>query len=124
MLRNSTRAVAASVTLLFAATACKDKATVARADSLQTTLTEQQRLAAQLSSQKDSLTRVVLDADAFIGQMDSAITTVKGLPKIKRKPTDPLADQVQARKDMQARVNALVERAKGTASQLATVQKK
>lgn len=109
---------------LLAAVGCKDKAAIARGDTLQTQLTDQQKLSAQLASQKDSLTRVVLDADAFIGQMDSAISTVKGMPRDKRKPSDPLADQVQARKDMQERVKALVARAKQTASQLAEVQKK
>lgn len=113
-----------AVALLVAVAACKDKATVARVDTLQTKLTEQQRLSNQLASQKDSLTRVVLDADAFIGQMDSAISTVKGLPRNKRKPSDPLADQLQARKDMQDRVSALVTRAKQTAAQLVELQKK
>jgi len=114
---------AASVAALVAIAACKDKAAIARGDSLQGQLTDQQKLSAQLSAQKDSLTRVVLDEDAFIGQMDSAIKTVKGLPKKDRKATDPLADQIQARKDMQERVNALVARAKATANQLAQLQK-
>ena len=111
------------VGLLVAATAC-GKSAAARSDSLSTALTEQQRLGNQLNSQKDSLTRVVLDADAFLGQMDSAITTVKGLPRHKRKGSDPLADQLQARKDMMERVNSLVTRAKQTATQLAELQKK
>ena len=109
---------------LVGVAACKDKAAIARSDTLQGQLTEQQRLANQLAAQKDSLTRVVLDADAFIGSMDSAITTVKGLPRSKRKASDPLADQVQARKDMHERVTALVSRAKATANQLAELQKK
>jgi hypothetical protein len=112
-----------AVGLFVAATAC-GKAAAARSDSLNTALSEQQRLANQLNSQKDSLTRVVLDADAFLGQMDSAITTVKGLPRNKRKASDPLADQLQARKDMMERVNALVARAKQTAAQLVELQKK
>jgi len=103
--------------------ACKDKALIARADSLQTNLIEKERLATQLASQKDSLTRVVLDADAFIGRMDSAISSVKGLPRNKREASDPLANQIQARKDVQARVDALVERARQTARQLAELQK-
>lgn len=104
--------------------ACKDRAAIARGDSLQNRLTDEQRLAGQLSAQKDSLTRVVLDADAFIGQMDSAISTVKGLPKSQRNASDdPLAEQLAARKEMQARVNALVERAKSTARQLAELQR-
>ena len=109
---------------LLALAACTDKAALARADTLETRLTEQQALANQLSAQKDSLTRVVLDADAFLGQMDSAISTVRGVPKRKRAATDPLADQLQARKDMQERVVALVTRAKQTAAQVAELQKK
>lgn len=108
--------------LAVSVAACRDKAAVARGDSLQTRLTEQQTLSTQLSAQKDSLTRVVLDADAFIGQMDSAIRTVKGLPGKRRTHSDPLADQLRARKDMQERVNALVDRAKQTATQLAALQ--
>jgi uncharacterized coiled-coil protein SlyX len=109
---------------LISLAACKDKVALARADSLSSMVTEQQALTSQLASQKDSLTRVVLDADAFLGQMDSAIKTVKGMPRHKRKASDPLADQLQARKDMQERVSALVARAKQTASQLAELEKK
>lgn len=109
---------------LSALSACKDQAAVARADTLEGRLTEQQSLANQLASQKDSLVRVVLDADAFLGQMDSAISTVKGLPRGKRSASDPLADQLLARKEMQERVNALVMRAQVTASQLAALQRK
>jgi uncharacterized coiled-coil protein SlyX len=109
---------------LISLAACKDKVALARADSLNSVVTEQQALTSQLASQKDSLTRVVLDADAFLGQMDSAIKTVKGMPRHKRKASDPLADQLQARKDMQERVSALVARAKQTASQLAELEKK
>lgn len=98
---------------------------IARSDSLQLVVTEQQSLHTQLQAQKDSLTRVVLDADAFIGQMDSAIKTVRGLPRTRRASTeDPLADQLTARKEMMERVDALVARAKQTASQLAELQKK
>ncbi len=104
--------------------ACEDKGLIARADTLETRLTEQQALSNQLAEQKDSLTRVVLDADAFLGQMDSAINTVRGLPRAQRTSGDPLADQLQARKDMQTRVAALVSRAKETATQLAALQKK
>jgi hypothetical protein len=113
-----------SAVTLLALSACTDKAALARADTLESRLTEQQALANQLSAQKDSLTRVVLDADAFLGQMDSAISTVRGVPKRRRAATDPLADQLQARKDMQERVVALVTRAKQTATQLAELQRK
>jgi len=113
-----------SAALLVVGVAC-DQAARKRGDSLATQLTEAQQLSNQLSSQKDSLTRVVLDADAFLGQMDSAIKTVRGLPKNKRTSSEsPLADQVAARKDMMERVNALVVRAKSTANQLAEVQKR
>jgi hypothetical protein len=122
-LSSSTRLLVAGVCVAVAVAAC-GKSAAARSDSLQTKLTDQQRLSNQLNSQKDSLTRVVLDADAFLGQMDSAIKTVKGLPRNKRKASDPLADQLQARKDMMERVNALVARAKQTATQLVELQKK
>ncbi len=119
---NPIRSFGVASLLLLAA--CRDKVALARADSLEGRLTEQQALANQLASQKDSLTRVVLDADAFLGQMDSAISTVRGLPRTKRSASDPLADQIAARKEMQVRVNALVSRAKATATQLAELQKK
>src|SRR5258706_2041588 len=110
--------------LAMTVTAC-DKLPIGRTDSLRTVLGAQEQLGQQLQSQKDSLTRVVLDADAFLGQMDSAVRTVKGLPKSKRTESEsPLADQVAARKEMMERVNALVVRAKATASQLAELQKK
>jgi len=113
-----------SAALLVVGAAC-DPSAARRGDSLQTQLTESQSLSNQLNSQKDSLTRVVLDADAFLGQMDSAIKTVRGLPKSKRASSEsPLADQVAARKEMMERVNALVARAKATANQLAEAQKK
>ena len=112
------------VAALVAVAACDGGAT-ARGDSLQAALDEQQVLATQLAAQKDSLTRVVLDADAFLGQMDSAIKTVRGLPRAKRASTEgPLQDQVTERQEMMERVDALVARAKGTASQLAAAQKK
>jgi uncharacterized protein (DUF3084 family) len=56
--------------------------------------------------------------------MDSAISTVRELPRPQRAKSDPLADQIQARKDMQARVNALVARAKLTAKLLGEAQAK
>src|SRR5262245_65585767 len=63
----------------------------------------------------DLLTRVVLDADAFIGSMDSAISTVKGLPKTKRGATDPLADQIgraSCRKECRSRWSPYKEKKK------------
>lgn len=119
---HSNRLIAAAALISLAA--CKDKALIARADSLQSAVAAQEALSSQLASQKDSLTRVVLDADAFLGQMDSAIKTVKGLPRGRQKASDPLADQLQARKDVMVRVNALVTRAKQSATQLAELQQK
>src|SRR5688500_15913644 len=110
--------------LVLPTISCKDQEAIARVETLEVKVTEQQSLANQLSSQKDSLVRVVLDADAFLGQMDSAISTVKGMPRNKRAAGDPLADQLLARKDMQQRVNALVARAKSTANALADAQRK
>jgi hypothetical protein len=114
---------ALGIASLVAVAACKDKVAIARGDSLQTQLTQQQVLSNQLAEQKDSLTRVVLDADAFLGQMDSAISMVKGLPRSDRSQMDPLAAQVAARKEMMDRVNALVARAKTTSAQLAELQR-
>lgn len=111
--------------MLLSVAACVDKEAVARGDSLQVVLTEQETLSLRLAEQKDSLTRVVLDADAFLGQMDSAINTVRGLPRSRRASNEsPLADQIAARKEMMGRVDALVARAKQTAAQLADLQKK
>jgi hypothetical protein len=122
-MKNTTLTLATA--LLGTVAACTDHAAIARSDSLATKLSEQQQLSDRLASQKDSLMRVVVDADAFIGQMDSAISTVRGLPRGK-KPlvTDPIAAQLQARKDVQDRVNALVGRAKQTSAQLVELQKK
>ena len=79
------------------------------------------QLATQLSAQKDSLTRVVLQADDFILHIDSSVTSVKGLPRGKRvnNQLDPLARQIENRKVVMARVDALVQRARATAAQLA-----
>jgi hypothetical protein len=116
----------AVVPMLAMTVASCDKMSVAkRTDSLTTALSEQTLLGNQLQVQKDSLTRIVLDADAFLGQMDSAVRTVRGLPRTKRAATEsPLADQVVARRDMMERVQALVARAKSTAAQLSELQKK
>jgi predicted nucleic acid-binding Zn-ribbon protein len=91
-------------------------------DSLQATTAEQLELTTTLSAQKDSLARVIVDADDFIMAIDSQIRTVKGLPaakRISRKAESPIEDQLQRRKEVLARVSALVERAKLTANQLA-----
>ena len=88
-------------------------------DSVRTA--EQQRLSNQLAAQKDSLMGVVLDADKFISQIDSQISRVRDLPKAKRQKDSegPLQDQLQARRQLLARVDALVRRAQATARDLA-----
>lgn len=98
-----------------------------RADSLQAVQAEQLQLMDQLAAQKDSLTNVVLDADKFIATVDSTISTVKGLPKAKRgkQPLEsPIEEQLQNRREMLEKVNALVARAKTTANQLAEARKR
>lgn len=104
--------------------ACNGKET-ARADSAQAALTQQLELSRQLAAQKDSLTSVVLEADNFISAIDSQIAKVKGLPADKRKSgQDPLQAQLAARQEMLDKVNALVERTRATANQLADSRKR
>lgn len=107
------------------AAGCNGKA-AARADSLQALSTKQQQLSTQLAAQKDSLTAIVLDADAFISRVDSQISTVKGLPKSQRREgmESPIQEQLVRRKEMMARVNALVARAKATSAELAESRKR
>ena len=102
-------------------TACETRSR-ARMDSLQATTAEQLELTTTLSAQKDSLARVIVDADDFISAIDSQIRTVKGLPtakRVTRRAESPIEDQIERRKEVLARVSALVERAKLTANQLA-----
>lgn len=106
---------------LFAvsAVACSPKET-ARADSAEAALTKELALSRQLAAQKDSLTSVVLEADRFITSIDSQIAKVKGMPKDQRKgDQDPLQAQLAARQQMLAKVEALVQRTRETANQLA-----
>ncbi len=112
--------VAAVMTLLVGCKARQQEQ--ARADSLRALTEEQLALTTTLSAQKDSLTRIVFDADHFIMQIDSQIRTVKGLPAAKRagQPLEsPLDEQLERRKEIMGRVNALIDRANTTARQLA-----
>ena len=108
----------AVLAILAVASACKMSHEDVRADSVRTA--EQQKLTNQLAAQKDSLMTVVLDADKFISQIDSQITRVRDLPAPKRKKDSesPIQDQLQARKDLLTRVDALVKRAQTTAREL------
>jgi hypothetical protein len=108
--------------ILVGAAACKMSHEDIRADSVHTA--EQLKLTNQLAAQKDSLMTVVLDADKFISQIDSQITRVRDLPAPKRKKDSesPIQDQLQARKDLLVRVDALVKRAQNTARELAAAK--
>jgi hypothetical protein len=107
--------------------ACGPSKDRVRADSIATAASnEQARLTKQLAAQKDSLTRVVLQADDFIMHIDSSVSRVVGKPKKKgaRAATlDPLAQQLQNRKAVMERVDALVARTRETAKQLAKADK-
>jgi hypothetical protein len=103
------------------ATACVSKREKARNDSLAAITREQLELTTALSAQKDSLTRIIFDADHFIMSIDSQIRTVKGLPagkRVKARAESPIEEQVERRKEVMARVTALVDRAKTTAAEL------
>ena len=94
----------------------------ARADSVRALVTQQGQLLERLTAQRDSVSRVLGDADTFIGKIDSSISRVKGLPgrsHAARGSEGPLEDQVRQRKDMLRRVDALVERARETAREVA-----
>lgn len=110
-----------ALALIALATACTSRQEQARADSLTAITQEQLALTTELSAQKDSLTRVIFEADDFIMQIDSQIKRVKGLPvrTRTRKPQEsPIAEQLERRKEVLARVEALVSRAQTTARQL------
>ena len=110
----------------LAVVACGPTPEHKRADSTAAVaVVEQTQLATQLSAQKDSLTRIVLQADDFIMKVDASMSRVKGLPKGKKSNStlDPLARQIENRKLVMARVDALVARAQATAAQLAKSNK-
>ena len=101
--------------------ACGDSREHKLADSLATAkAADQQRLTIQLAAQKDSLTRVVLQADDFIQHIDSSVARVIGKPKkgARKATLDPLAQQIENRKAVMQRVDALVARARATAAEL------
>ena len=123
---NISRRLSFATLSALALAACGPTQEHKRADSAAAIATEQQvHLATQLAAQKDSLTRIVLQADDFIMQVDKKMSKVKGLPKGKKKNEnlDPLARQVENRKLVMERVDALVARAQATAAQLAKANK-
>jgi DNA repair exonuclease SbcCD ATPase subunit len=124
MIRPRHLAIAASLALVT--TAC-DNGRAAREDSLRVVQSQQMQLMTQLSAQKDSLTKVILEADDFIAKVDSKISSVKGIRAKGRKGKElesPIQQQIQNRKEMLARVDALVKRAKETADQLAAAKER
>lgn len=121
------QAVAIVVTTALVAVAC-DNGRAAREDSLRVVQSQQLQLMGQLSAQKDSLTKVILDADEFIAKVDSKVSSVKGVKgktlKGKQDLESPIQQQIQNRKEMLARVDALVKRAKQTADELAAAKER
>ena len=71
-------ALFASSGLLAACTSPRDRA---RADSAQALAAQEGLLVQKLTSQRDSVSRVLGDADDFIGKIDGSISRVKGLSR-------------------------------------------
>src|SRR5262245_57655483 len=59
---------------------CNSARDRARADSVQVLVVQQGELLKQLTAQRDSVSNLLGEADSFIGQIDSSISRVKGLP--------------------------------------------
>jgi hypothetical protein len=107
------------------AVGCMTPGERARADSAQALVGQQRVLMDKLTAQRDSVSRVLGDADVFLGKIDSSISRVKGLPgpsRLSRASEGPLEDQVRQRKDMLRRVDALVTRARETAKEVAALK--
>jgi seryl-tRNA synthetase len=118
---NSLRLSSLATIAFVAVTACGPSQEHVKADSTAAVAsTQHEQLAMQLAAQKDSLTRVVLQADDFIMHIDSSVSRVKGLPKNKKADSqlDPLARQIENRKSVMLRVDALVARARETSAKL------
>src|ERR1051325_4343943 len=78
----------------------------ARADSAVALAAPPRLLMDKLTSQRDSVSRVLGDANMFIGRIDSSISRVKGLAANstpKRNSESGLEDQLRARKDMRSK---------------------
>jgi hypothetical protein len=123
---NTSRQLPLAVLSLTVLAACGPSKERLHADSVAATAAAQQiRLNAQLTAQKDSLVHVVLAADDFIMKIDSSMSRVTGKKKGKKSDAnlDPLAQQLQNRKAVMDRVDALVARTRETAKQLAAANK-
>ena len=106
------------------AAGCTSPRERARADSAQALAAQQGLLLQKLTAQRDSVSRVLGDADDFIGKIDNTISRVKGLPARSRETSGEgsLESQVKRRKEMLRRVEALVARAQETAKQVAALK--
>ena len=122
----SRRLLVSLIAIPVACIACTSPRDRARADSVQALATQQKVMMEQLVAQRDSVSRVLGDADAFIGSIDKSISRVKGLSAARnaKNSESGIEDQLHARKDMLRRVNALVDRARETSRQLSDLQDK
>lgn len=105
--------------------ACSSPRDRARADSATALAAQQKVMMEKLVAQRDSVSRVLGDADSFIGQIDKSISRVKGLPAAERPKHNSesgIEDQLHSRKDMLRRVDALVARARETSRQVTELQ--
>jgi hypothetical protein len=120
--RFAARLLTLSVALVTLLSGCETRASRARADSLQAITDRQLALTTSLSSQKDSLMRAILESDSLLSRIDSQIRSVKGLStkkRVTRNYESPLEEQLMRRKELSDRVEALVQRARVTATELA-----
>lgn len=88
---------------------------------------QQLALSDQLSAQKDSLTRIVLETDRFLSAVDSQLDRVPSLktgPRPQVAAESPVASQLQERQELLSRVQQLVERTRATSAQLAKARAK
>src|SRR3954465_12309792 len=107
--------IAGSMALATMFAACTSQRGRVRADSVQALVVQQAVLMEKLTAQRDSVTRILGDANSFVGKIDSSIGRVRGLPaasRASRGSEGPLEDQVRQRRDMLRRVDALVTRAR------------
>lgn len=112
--------------LIILPIACSSPRDRARADSAQALATQQRVLMDKLSAQRDSVSLVLADANLFITKIDNSISRAKGLqPAAAKKGSESgLEDQLRARKDLLRRVDALVERSRQTAREIADLKDK
>jgi regulator of replication initiation timing len=114
------------VPLIVLPVACSSPRDRARADSAQALASQQRVLMDKLSAQRDSVSLVLADANLFITKIDNSISRAKGLqPAAAKKGSESgLEDQLRARKDLLRRVDALVERSRQTAREIADLKDK